>query len=355
MSIHDRWAGARTGVGKRWEIRWREAGHQHKQRFESRAAAERFDAKRRLDPQTRLAAEGRVLTIDQMMATWVGTKRGLEQNTQDAALINAREVTVAFGPRLAASLVPSEIQAWSGRNRGASLRRRSLAALGSAYRLAIRDRVLTVNPCEGIPLPKSVTREPRFLSWAELGALAEAAGRYEPLIWLLGTAGIRIGEAVGLQVGDVQGNRIRVSRAIKQTSKGASVGRPKSGRGRDVPVPAFVIAQLPVQGRRPGEWLFVSTQGQRVSAQNWRGRVFRPSVQAAGLDELHIHDLRHTAVSLAIAAGADVLVVQRMCGHASAVVTLAIYAHLWDGRLDEVSERMQEGAKKAHAYTRRAL
>src|SRR4051812_25001620 len=59
-----------------------------------------------------------------------------------------------------------------------------------------------------------------------------------------------------------------------------------------------------------------------------------------GRPGLHPHELRHTAASLAIAAGADVKVVQPMLGHASAAMTLDRYGHLFGDRLDDVAERM---------------
>jgi len=55
---------------------------------------------------------------------------------------------------------------------------------------------------------------------------------------------------------------------------------------------------------------------------------------------LHVHDLRHTAVSLAIQSGADVKTVQRMVGHKSGALTLDLYGHLLDKGLDDVSARM---------------
>ena len=63
---------------------------------------------------------------------------------------------------------------------------------------------------------------------------------------------------------------------------------------------------------------------------NWRRRVFGPAAARVGVGALRPHDLRHTAASLAIAAGADVKAVQRMLGHASAVMTLDLYAGLFD-------------------------
>ena len=52
------------------------------------------------------------------------------------------------------------------------------------------------------------------------------------------------------------------------------------------------------------------------------------------------HDLRHTAASLAISAGANVKAVQRMLGHASAAMTLDTYADLFEDDLNDVSDRM---------------
>ena len=54
------------------------------------------------------------------------------------------------------------------------------------------------------------------------------------------------------------------------------------------------------------------------------------------------HDLRHTAASLAISAGANVKAVQRMLGHASAAMTLDIYADLFEDDLDDVSDRLDK-------------
>lgn len=57
------------------------------------------------------------------------------------------------------------------------------------------------------------------------------------------------------------------------------------------------------------------------------------------------HDLRHTCASLAIAAGADVKVLQRMLGHSSAVLTLDRYGHLFPGQAESVADRLDEMAE----------
>jgi Phage integrase family len=72
-------------------------------------------------------------------------------------------------------------------------------------------------------------------------------------------------------------------------------------------------------------------------------------VAAAGLDGLTPHDLRHTAASLAVAAGANVKAVQRMLGHASATMTLDVYAGLFGDDLDTVADLLDEAARRAAA------
>ena len=120
---------------------------------------------------------------------------------------------------------------------GVSVRRRSLTALQAAYALAVEDELLSVDPTARIKLPRGSATERRFLSWQELKALAEETGDHAPVVWLLGTTGLRIGEAAGLQVGDIRDGRLRVARQ----RHGAIVEPPKGGRGRDVPIPAVRV------------------------------------------------------------------------------------------------------------------
>ncbi len=77
-----------------------------------------------------------------------------------------------------------------------------------------------------------------------------------------------------------------------------------------------------------------------------------PAVAAAGLGELTPHELRHTAASLAVAAGANVKAVQRMLGHASAAMTLDVYSGLFDDDLDAVAERLDAAAQSARETSR---
>ena len=83
---------------------------------------------------------------------------------------------------------------------------------------------------------------------------------------------------------------------------------------------------------------------------------FTAAATAIGMPDLHPHELRHAAASLAIASGADIKVVQKKLGHASATMTLDTYGHLFDDRLDEVATAMEaardsQQAKRAKRAT----
>ena len=65
-------------------------------------------------------------------------------------------------------------------------------------------------------------------------------------------------------------------------------------------------------------------------------------MEAAGLEPMTCHDLRHTAASIAVSSGANVKALQRMLGHKSAAMTLDTYADLFDSDLDMVAVRISE-------------
>ncbi|WP_374009138.1 tyrosine-type recombinase/integrase [Leifsonia sp. LS-T14] len=111
------------------------------------------------------------------------------------------------------------------------------------------------------------------------------------------------------------------------------VGTPKSHKRRTVPFPHLLDPALRplVEGKGPDDLVFADKHGMylrrtRVStaSRSW----FVSARLAAGIPQMTLHDLRHTAASLAVSAGANVKAIQRMLGHASAAMTLDIYGPL---------------------------
>lgn len=340
MSVHDRWGkGARSGPGLRWEVRWRQAGAQRKRRFSTETAARTFDAKRLLDP--RIADLKPALTVREMVESYLAGIGGLRPKTQDAYHYDAAQVLDRWGDVLAARVRPSEVRTWVARpDASAIVRHRSLMMLRRCYKLALQDRVLTENPTDGVALPKVTRSTMKFLTWSELERLADAAGEHRPLILLLGSTGLRLGEALGLEQQDIdrERKRIRVRRSWSVSSVGRELGPTKGAKEREVPVQGWLLKLLPTE---PGP-LFIGAKGGRLDPHWWRSAVFKPAAVAAGLGAMHPHELRHTAASLAIASNADAGVVQRMLGHASAAMTMDRYRGLFDSSLDDVAAAMEQ-------------
>ncbi len=109
-----------------------------------------------------------------------------------------------------------------------------------------------------------------------------------------------------------------------------------------MPLPRFLVDELArtVVTRPADELAFPSPQGAVLRNRNARSAWFDAAARAIGEPGLTPHELRHTAASLAIKAGANVKAVQRMLGHASAAMTLDRYADLFDDDLDDVADRL---------------
>jgi integrase len=93
----------------------------------------------------------------------------------------------------------------------------------------------------------------------------------------------------------------------------------------------------------PHALVFASPQGGLLSRPRFRTRVWLPALHAAGLEPPpRIHDLRHTAVSLWIAAGASPKEVAARAGHTSVRVVLDVYDHLWPEQDQALAARLDE-------------
>lgn len=164
--------------------------------------------------------------------------------------------------------------------------------------------------------------------------------------------GLRWGEATALQVRrlDLMRRRLDVVRTAIDLGE-VTYGTPKTHQHRSVPIPRSLVDDLAAQvvDRSPDDLVFTSPRGGPLRNHNFRARVFTPAAVAIGLPELTPHDLRHTAASLAVQAGANVKAVQRMLGHASAAMTLDVYAGLFGDDLDAVAERLDAAAARARA------
>lgn len=157
--------------------------------------------------------------------------------------------------------------------------------------------------------------------------------------WLIGVGGLRWGEAAALRVSDVDFLRRQVRLHCNAVKVGGrfEVGSLKSNKSRTVVLPGFVVDALAADaaGKGRDDLLWPSAAGGYLgppsSTNSWlSGAVARCRKADDTIPRVTAHHLRHTAASLAISAGANPKVEQRMLGHASAAMTLDVYADLFE-------------------------
>jgi integrase len=210
---------------------------------------------------------------------------------------------------------------------------------------AVDDGLIARNTTTTVKVPRTRERDPRYLTAEQVTDLAEACdrrmSRAGTLVKVLAYVGLRWGEAVALRASqvDVLRSRLQVRESATLVNGELVWGAPKSHRARTVVLPRFLANELadPVAA---GGLLFRSPSGAPLRSPNFLRRVWQPAVTECGLGDLVPHDLRHTAASLAISAGASVKAVQRMLGHRSAQITLDRYAHLFDDDLETLADSM---------------
>ena len=259
----------------------------------------------------------------------------------------------SFLGRSPASATPEEIEAWLAglRARGhapSSIARRAAAAR-SFYRHLVLLGSRRDNPAAEVDLPRRRRRLPRFLSPGEVERLIQAATGTTPralrdraLVELLYGAGLRVGEAVGLERGAVDLEQ----RLVRCRGKGDKERVVPLGREAAEALRRYLARGRPYLDRHHRPELFLNAQGGALT----RAGVFlilRRLAARAGLEpeRVHPHLLRHSFATHLLEGGADLRSVQEMLGHAD-LGTTEIYTH--------VSERRRRDAYfRAHPHARR--
>lgn len=164
--------------------------------------------------------------------------------------------------------------------------------------------------------------------------------------------GMRLGELVGLQWGDIDfhGGFIEVRRAY---FKGRLV-TPKNGKSRRIDMSrqlsetlkALYAARkkeaLAKGWREVPEHVFINDMGKFLDGDNLRRRIFTPALSKAGLRKMRIHDLRHTFASLLIQQGESLAYVKDQMGHHSIQITVDTYGHLVPGANREAVDKLDD-------------
>ena len=225
---------------------------------------------------------------------------------------------------------------------------------------AVEDELLSGNPA--LRLGKYLRRgdepQPKIQPLARdearhLVVVAEAQfPRWHPWVLLALRTGLRLGEQLALQWGDIDfnGRRAQIQRNLVR----GVLTSPKSHQRRFVDLSAELAdtllgwrrlqrARWLQKGQALPPWVFPSLEGSALDERNVR-HVFARMLQTAELRQIRIHDCRHTFASLLLQAGAPITYVSQQLGHADPSITFRVYAHyLPDGSQKDV-DRLDDGA-----------
>lgn len=253
-------------------------------------------------------------------------------------------ITPHIGGVAVSRLAPMEIQrllaALKECGVGAAMRQVVYRVLRRSLRQAVRQRLLAHDPCEGVEPPRYAAPPISPFSIEELRRFfaAARADRLGALYILLGTTGLRVGEALGLTWKSIDLSRgvATITQQLLEVSGRVTMADLKtSGSRREVPLAALAVAALKehrkaqlVAGHYRGEdgLVFTDGDGGPLRRSNLRRRSYHPLLQAAGLPRRPLHVLRHSVATALLGEGVPVHVVSALLGHVRPSITLNVYA-----------------------------
>jgi len=285
------------------------------------------------------------ITFGEYAGEWIRTytgrtSRGIRATTL-AEYVRDLEghVLPVLGHRRLAEIEPRHIKILAAdlasEGRAPSTVRNIIAPVRALFATALEDGVIRINPCAGLRLPggTSPDRHARALTDTELTRLiAETPEHWRLLVSFLAQTGLRVGELIVLQWGDVDLDRRRVQ-VRRRLYKGV-VDAPKSRYGiRDVPLsPSLATGLAEYRAQTPypenSDLVFPTRTGTEQAGSNLLRRIVKPAAVLAGVPGAGLHTLRHTCASMLFRSGWNAKQVQMVLGHHSPAFTMSTYVHL---------------------------
>lgn len=361
-----------TKSGARYRVRYRTPDHRQtdKRGFRTKRDAETFAATvevEKLRGEYVAPALGRI-TVGELAPDWLERKASdLKPSAYHPIEVSwNKHVKPKWGSTKLVDIDLDAVERWiadmgrtvteadgkvTKKGSGATVVLRAYGVLAGILDSAVKARRLAANPArtpENLPRKKSKPRT--YLTHDQVAALA-AEAKHPTLIRLLAYTGLRWGEAIALRVDhlDLPHKRLKVIENAVQVDQKTIVGTPKSDEPRSVSIPEFLVFELDAltRGRAGAALVFDDGHGRHLKRPVSHSGWFAGAVERSGVPRVTIHDLRHTAASLAISAGVNVKALQRMLGHASAAMTLDVYGDLFDEDLDAVGVALNHARSSA--------
>lgn len=278
------------------------------------------------------------VTLKSYSNEWIARRPDLAVRTRELYEDLLRlHIHPSLGQITIAGLTPSKVRAWN-----ATLVAEHPSTASKAYRLlstmlrnAVDDDLISKTPCKVIGAATEHAAERPIATVAEIEALSNAMPDHlRLLVELAAWCQLRRGELLGLKRRDIDlmHATMRIERSRNFRRDGSSIIKPpktKSGN-RTLSIPPNVLQSLEMHldehtDSEEGAFLFTSRAGTPLTATNLQ-RSWSNARLSIGRPELHLHDLRHTGLTLAAATGATTAELMHRAGHASASASLR-YQH----------------------------
>ncbi len=339
--------------GTRWQAAYRAPdGRERTKTFDRKVDAERWlraqetarDRGEWRDPRL-----GRA-TVASVAEKWMaGARPTLKATTVECyeSLLRSR-ILPTFGEMRVAAVRPSDVQAWVGMMHGEKLSpsriRKAAVVLRLVLASAVRDGLIPFNAAADVKLPQVVRREAAFFDPETVERIAaEMPEPYDTLVRLLGTLGLRWGEAAALRTRsvDLLHHRLRITESVSEVRGRLVFDVPKTHATRSVPLsPSLSDALEKLLSADPDALLFPAPGGHPLRHSNFYNRLWRPTLKRLGLPMVGLHSLRHSGAARLISADASDKALQSILGHSSAAFTKTVYGHLFDADLDALAARL---------------
>lgn len=321
-----------------WRARYRDAaGKEHARHF-----ARKVDAQKWLDGVTASVVRGDYLdpkdarkTVGEWCDEWIEGYATRRAGTVRQAKVHIRLIRAEFGDVPLVAVKPSAVKAWTARLKAKGLAdsyvyavyRRLAQIMGDA----VHDGLLPRSPCSRKTSPGQASQRPFVATTEQVWGLYEAMpANLRPAILLGAFAGMRVSEAAGLRVEDVDFMRGVVTPSVQYPAEPLKTDESKM----PVPIPQAMALELAGFVERWGAATVVTNEmGRQASPWAIERAVRERRGSVEGMPEgFRFHDLRHHYASLLIASGLDVKGVQMCMRHKNATTTLRVYAHLWPNK-----------------------
>jgi integrase len=301
-------------------------------------------------------------TFEQYAQEWLERQTARERTLEVYQWALRQHLNPYFGRRRLDQITVDDVAAFIAAMQRKGLRgstiHTALRPLSRILAHAARRGAIPLNPCSQLERgerPSLTDQRPkRILTLEEMRALIAAADSPHSrcLLELLLTTGLRIGEALGLTIGDLdrEHSLIRIEAQLGRDGSRTPLKTPESRRTIDIP-PELMRRLLALTATRgalfnPDALLLASRNGTGLERKTARNALKR-ATKTAQITTPHptLHDLRHTHASMLIALDIPLVDVQRRLGHRKPDTTLRIYAHEWkerDARRSRIGQQLSQ-------------